>query len=145
MMMNDSLRKPYLDALQAGWGAYVERFGKFSPQEQTDFLKKQGYASLGLLLGHVVAWWEDGMPVVEARLRDPKSPLIEYDVDAFNARAVERFSQVDEATVLQLFEDRRKAWIKLVESLTDEAFSNKKMLNRLNVELIGHLEEHEIP
>ncbi len=85
------------------------------------------------------------MPAMEKRLAGPDSPSQEYDVDAFNARAVERLNQVDEATVIQTFEARRKDWIKLVESLPEEALSNKKLMARLHIELIGHLEEHEIP
>lgn len=144
MDMTEQIREPYINSLQNGWGTYVERVKRLSPQGQADYLHKQGYASLASLLGHVIAWWEQGMPAVENSLVDPDSPSQDYDVDAFNARAVERFNQVDEATIIQTFEARRKDWIKLVENLPEVAFSNEKLLARLYIELIGHLEEHEI-
>ncbi len=143
--MADQKRQPYLDALQNGWGTYLERVKRLSSKDQADFLKKQGYACLGDLLGHVVAWWETGMPDVEKRLFYTDSPVQEYDVDDFNARAVARFSKFDESDVIQTFENKRKEWIKLVENLPDEAFSNQKLVSRLNIELIGHLEEHKLP
>ncbi len=142
--MDDLWRAPYLHALQDGWGTYVDCFRQFSAQQQDDFLKKQGYARLGDLLGHVIAWWEEGLPVVRRRLTDPDSPSQEYDVDDFNACAVKRFSQFDEATVIEMFEARRQDWIKLVESLPETAQSNKLLIERLHIELIGHLSEHEI-
>ena len=143
--MTEQFREPYIDSLQNGWGTYVERVKRLSPQGQADFLKKQGFARLADLLGHVIAWWEEGLAAVEKRLADPNFFSQEYDVDVFNARAVERFSHIDEATVIQTFEARRKDWIKLVESLPQTAFSDKEVLGRLHVELIGHLEEHPIP
>jgi hypothetical protein len=145
MLMAEPLWKPYLDALQNGWGTYVERVKQLSPQRQAEFLERQGYVRLGDLLGHVIAWWEDGLPAIEEMLIDPSRPSQEYDVDAFNAQAVKRFSSIDEATIIQDFEAMRNAWIRLVESLPEGAFSNKKLLSRLHIELIGHLEEHKIP
>jgi hypothetical protein len=142
--MSELTCHPYIDALENGWGTYVKRIKRLSAQEQLDFLNEQGYACLGDLLGHIIAWWEMGMPAVQNLLRDPELSPEEYDVDAFNARAVERFSKIDEARVIQTFEATRNAWIKLVENLPERAFSNKKLVARMDIELIGHLDEHEI-
>jgi hypothetical protein len=142
--MSELTSRQYIDALENGWGTYVGRIKRLSAQEESDFLNEQGYACLGDLLGHIIAWWEVGMPAVQNLLRDPELSPEEYDVDAFNARAVERFSKIDEARVIQTFEATRNAWIKLVENLPEQAFSNKKLVARLDIELIGHLDEHKL-
>jgi predicted HD superfamily hydrolase involved in NAD metabolism len=68
-----------------------------------------------------------------------------FDVDAFNARAVERFRGLDEPAVVQAFETARQAWLDLVARLPDDALRNKKIADRLHIEIIGHLAEHAIP
>jgi hypothetical protein len=58
--------------------------------------------------------------------------------------AVARFNQVDEPSVVDIFEARRKAWINLVDNLPATAFSNKRLVARHDIEPIGHLAEHKI-
>jgi hypothetical protein len=138
-------REQILATLQNGWGTYVERFQRLSPEAQAAFLIEQGYARLADLLAHVIAWWEEGKRVIENLLDDPGFNLPEYDVDSFNAQAVERFHNLGEPAVIQSFEQMREAWLHLVTSLPDEAFQNQKIVDRLHIEVIGHLEEHPIP
>ncbi len=68
-----------------------------------------------------------------------------YEVDAFNAQAVQRFSQLDELTVIQSFESMRGALLDFVTSLPEDAFQNNKIVERLYIEVLDHLKEHEIP
>ena len=141
--MNQS-HKQVLEALQVSWAAYVERFRRLTPEEQECFLFRQGYARFADLLAHVTAWWEDAIHTIRARLADPRLPLKEYDVDAFNAKAVERARERSEAEVIQSFEAARRELLALVQSLPEEAFENDRIAKRLYVEAVGHLEEHEI-
>jgi hypothetical protein len=142
--MTELTREQVVSALQDGWGNYVERFERLSPEAQAAFLARQGYARLADLLGHVIAWWEEGQPAISALLDDPNFNSPDYDVDAFNARAVERFRGLDEPAVIHMFEAARQAWLALVARLPDDALRNKRIAGRLHIEIIGHLGEHAI-
>jgi hypothetical protein len=137
-------RGQIISALQGGWGTYVERFKRLSPEAQAAFLARQGYARLADLLAHVVAWWEEGQRAILALLEDPNFSSPDYDVDAFNARAVERFRGLDEPAVVHAFEAARQAWLDLAARLPDDVLQNKKIADRLYIEIIGHLGEHDI-
>ena len=102
--MPEVTREQTLDALQNGWATYVDRFHALSPEAQAQFLKEQGYARFADLLGHVTAWWQEGEMVINGILKDPEYRWASYDVDAFNAQAVRRFSDIDEAVVVGSFE-----------------------------------------
>jgi hypothetical protein len=142
--MTELTREEIISALQDGWGTYVERFEHLSSEAQAACLARQGYARLADLLGHVIAWWEEGLQAIPALLDDPHFSSPDYDVDAFNARAVERFHGMDEPAVLHAFEAARQAWLALVVRLPDDALQNQKIAQRLHIELIGHLAEHAI-
>jgi hypothetical protein len=142
--MTELTREQVVGALQDGWGNYVERFEHLSPKMQAAFLARQGYARLADLLGHVIAWWEEGLQAVPALLDDPTFSSPDHDVDAFNAQAVGRFRGLDEPAVIQIFEGARQAWLALVARLPDDALRNKRIAGRLHIEIIGHLAEHVI-
>ena len=144
MPMTGLTRGQIISALRDGWGTYVERFERLSPEAQAAFLARQGYARLADLLGHVVAWWEEGQRATLALLDDPNFSSPDYDVDAFNARAVERFHGLDEPAVVHAFEAARRAWLDVVARLPDDVLQNKKIADRLHIEIIGHLGEHDI-
>ncbi len=138
-------REQVLENIQKDWGVYVERFRGLSSQEQAAFLAKQGYARLGDLLAHVIAWWQACQHDVGARLADPASPEPNYDIDAFNARAVERFSGQDEPAIVEAFEAQRAAMLDFVARLPEAAFQNQSIVERLHIEFVGHLQDHAVP
>ena len=143
--MTGLIREQYLAVIQDEWGAYVECFQALSPQAQAAFLAKQGYTRLADLLAHIIAWWEMGQRAIPALLSNPAFHEQDYDVDAFNARAVERFSELDESTVLQAFKAQHAAMTDLVAHLPAAAFQDQRILDRLHIEFVGHLREHELP
>ena len=65
-------------------------------------------------------------------------------MDAFNAEAVSRFSDLDEDSLVGSFLNLRSAWLDLVNDLPDEAFQDPRVRDRLHIELVGHLAEHAI-
>jgi hypothetical protein len=138
-------RKQVLGILQIGWATYVERFYCLSPEAQATFLVKQGYARFADVLAHIIAWWEEGQRAIENLLNDPNFNAPAYDVDAFNAQAIERFRGLSDPAVIQYFEETRKALRDLVINLPNDAFLNKKIIERLHIEVVGHLGEHDIP
>jgi len=143
--MDSLTRRQVLENIQNEWGTYVERYHSLSAQAQAAFLARQGYARLGDLLAHVIAWWEVSQRAIAARLVDPAFQEPDYDVDAFNARAVERFSGVDEEGIVWAFEAQRAAMVDLVAHLPDAAFQNPLITDRLHMEFVGHLQEHALP
>ncbi len=138
-------RELVLKTLQEGWGMYVGRFRKLSPEGQAAFLAQQGYARLADLLAHVIGWWREGQHAVTLRLIQPDYAAPDYAVDDFNARAVAAFAHADEAAVIRTYEETRQAWVALVNRLPAEAFENPQQAQRLEIEVIGHLAEHALP
>ncbi len=145
MPMTELTREQVVSTLRDDWGTYVERFERLSPEARAAFLARQGYARLADLLAHVVAWWEEGLQAIPALLDDPNLSSPDYDVDTFNAQAVERFRGLDELAVIRAFEAVRQAWLDLVARLPDDALRNRRITDRLHIEVIGHLAEHVIP
>ena len=143
--MADLTRTELIAALNDGWGTYVARYRALSPGEQQKWLAAQGYPTLGDLLAHVVAWWVDGEQVIAHVAADPAYPLRDYDVDTFNAEAVAQYAGLDEAAMVAAYEQARAAWVALISGLSDAAFHNPKIADRLYPEIIGHLEEHALP
>ncbi len=137
-------RETFQSRLRDDWRNYVERFNRLAPAEQQAFLEKQGYARLGDLLGHIIAWWQDGAQVIASMRADPAYPLGDYDVDAFNARAVERFRPHSDAEIVQVFTTQQQAMLDLVNSLSQRELEQENINTRLYYEIIMHWSEHEL-
>jgi len=145
MIMTTLTRQEVLNILQGDWAAYVQQFRHLSPEAQSTFLVKQGYAQFADLLSHIIAWWDVGCHSIEKYISDPRFRPIEYDVDAFNAKAVAKTAGLDEDTVIESFEKMRGFLIDFVKALPSNAFENEKVVNQFNMELVGHLRDHKIP
>ena len=137
-------REQFLDRLQSSWQNYAGRFYRLSPQAQKIFLEKQGYAKLAGLLGHIVAWWQDGVEQVQKMRVDPAFTNPDYDVDLFNARAVEKFGSLDESEVVRIYETQRRAEVDLVSRLTKAELESESINTRLYYDIIMHWDEHPL-
>ncbi len=138
-------REQILTSLHTEWGTFVERFQRLSPEAQAVYLQQQGYARFADLLAHIIAWCEDALQAIPAMLDDPGYASPEHDVDSFNARAVERFRNLDEPAVTTVFMDLYQQWLLLANRLPDAAFQNDNISQRLHIEIIGHFAEHRVP
>jgi hypothetical protein len=145
MIMTTLTRQDVLNILQVDWGTYVLRFRCLSPEAKSAFLVKQGYARFADLLSHIIAWWDVGSHSIEKYIADPGFGPVEYDVDAFNATAVAKTAGLDDDTVIESFEKMRGFLIDFVKKLPETAFENEKVVNQFNMELVGHLRDHNIP
>jgi hypothetical protein len=143
--MEKFTRQQFLDRLQNNWLDYAGRFHRLAPADQKAFLVKQGYANLAGLLGHIVAWWQAGVEVVQKMRSDPAFANPDYDVDSFNARAVARFGGLDEAEVVRTYEAQRQTMIDLVNGLTADELDSERINTRLYYEIIMHWDEHTLP
>ncbi len=138
-------RQDVLTILQGDWGTYVQRYRNLLPEARSAFLVKQGYVCFADLLSHIVAWWDVGYHSIEKYISDPGFQPPEYDVDAFNARAVAKTTGLDEDTVVNSYEKMRGLLIDFVKALPESAFENEKVVNQFNMELVGHYRDHNIP
>jgi hypothetical protein len=138
----DSLKLDVFKTLETDWGSYVEKIQALPPLERQAFVERQGYRRLADLLAHVIAWWEEGLPAIDALIADPQWVTPDYEVDAFNAAAVARFASWDEGAVIALFEKRRREWVELVERIPEEAWQIPDLGKRVEIEIIGHYGGH---
>lgn len=139
-------RSRFLDTLNHEWAIFPHRLEQFAPSKRDAYLETQGYpGNPNGLLGHILAWWEDGSQVVERMRREPGFDNPEYDVDAFNARAVGRFGPLSLEKIIETYEAMRVSMVALVTSLSDSELLDERINNRLRYEIIVHLEEHPLP
>jgi hypothetical protein len=137
-------RQEVLNLLLGDWAEYIHGFRSLSPEAQSAFLGQQGYARFADLLAHIMAWWKVCHQAVERYVADPAAEPMEYDVDAFNARAVAEVSRLDDKEVIGSFEKMRRFMIEFVKGLPDTAFDNERVVNQLEMDFVGHLDEHKI-
>lgn len=142
--MEKILRNTFVERLQNEWGGLVGRWQRLSAAGQQEYLVQQGYARLGDLLAHVIAWWQDGCAVIEVMRGDAQAPLGEYDVDSFNASAVEKYKAHSQEELIALYESQRQVMLKLVQSLPDSELYQENINQRLFYEIIQHWKEHTI-
>jgi hypothetical protein len=136
-------KSEYLTCLQQNWANLLPHYQALSLQDQAAYLQTQGYETLSGFLGHVIAWWSDAERVITRLRQDLASPLPDYEVDKFNALAVERFGGLEETQVIKLFTAQREHMQTLVESLTESELSSSSINTRLFYEILGHWEEHK--
>ncbi len=133
-----------LDMLQREWAAYPERFRALSEEEQKKFLLKQGFARFRDLLAHIVAWWEEGLQLIDSVAKDPSYRMPDKDIDAYNAQVVEMFGALDEADVWKRYEATRAALIELIMNLPGEVYEHKQVQAWLKSDVIEHYFDHAV-
>jgi hypothetical protein len=141
--MPEVTRKELLQALEREWGTYVERYRALSVDGKERFVRAQGFARFADILAHFIAWWEEGIKALEKMLHDPTYKEPDYSVDEFNAQAVARFAAMEENAVVAVFEDLRQKMVRLVDELPENAFHQTRVIDRLHIEILGHMEEHK--
>jgi hypothetical protein len=142
--MDDFSLENVKKCLKKQWGSYVERVNQLSPEERQRYLKHQGYARLADLLAHVAAWWQRGMQLIMVYQRDSSFQPPDVDVDAFNAEAVASVRNLSEAEVIAHYEGRRLQMLELIKSLTEVDLQSDPIKRQLNMDVVGHYEEHII-
>lgn len=129
-----------LDTLENEWNTYIEDFEKI--EDKDAFLKKQGVGNFRELLGHVIAWWEQGEQVITGMLKDPGYKPQDLDTDAFNAEVAAAYRDRPESGVRERFELKRQEMIRLVNSLPESAFANRDIEGWLAADVAEHYDEH---
>lgn len=133
-----------LDNLNKDWESYPDRFRELDPAQQAIFLQEQGYASFHDLLAHIVAWWEEAIKIVDAIMDLEELPTRQYDLDAFNADAINNFKNWKDTDLLFHYENLRQALIDLVVDLPENGLENQRVNGWLNACLVEHFHMHDI-
>lgn len=131
-----------LDYITIEWKTYIERFNSLSKAEQEKRVASTGYTRFRDILAHVLAWWEEGMPILSALAENREYERKKYDYDAFNAEAVAKYADWDEAAFLARFEEVRQEAEAGIRSMNEAAFENRRIKSWANGIFIHHAREH---
>ena len=131
-----------IDYLNIEWGTYIERFNRLPKEEQEKRVKKMGYESFRDMLAHILAWWEEGMPIILAIAENREFERKKYDFDVFNAEAVAKYKSWDEAEFLAHFERTRQKMGTDLKSMNEAVFENRRVRSWANGIFIHHAREH---
>ena len=131
-----------LDYINIEWGTYIERFNRLPKEKQGKRVKTMGYESFRDMLAHILAWWEEGMPIILAIAEDRPFERRKYDYDIFNAEAVAKYKSWDEREFLAHFEKTRQKMGADLKSVNEAAFENRRVRSWANGIFIHHAREH---
>jgi hypothetical protein len=131
-----------LDYINLEWGTYAERFNRLPKTEQEARLKTLGFESFRDMLAHILAWWEEGMPIIRAIAEEREFERKKYDYDAFNAEAVAKYKSWDEGEFAAHFEKTRQETEAGIQRMNEAVFENRRVRSWANGIFIHHAREH---
>jgi len=131
-----------LEYIEQEWGTYVERFRRLPKEEQEKRVKEQGYERFRDMLAHILAWWDEGMGIILAIAEERPFERKKYDFDAFNAEAVAKYKDRDEAKFMAHFEKTRQKMGADLRSMNEAVFENRRVRTWLYGIIHHHAREH---
>ena len=131
-----------LDYVNNEWGTYTERYARLSKAEQAKRVKEMGYERFRDMLAHILAWWDEGMDIILAIAQEKEYERKKYDFDTFNAEAVAKYKDWDEAAFLNQFEKTRQKIGADLGSMNEAVFENRRVKNWVHGIFIHHAREH---
>ena len=137
-------KRDIVNKLEVEWPQLIGSYKKLDPGQQALYLHNQGYARFADLVAHFTAWWELAMKVIAIKQKDPAYFFPDINVDEFNAAAVEDAKDLSEEQVLAVFEQTRIKFIECVRNLSEGDLENPNIIKQLEIDVFGHLGEHEI-
>lgn len=137
-----SYKQRTMNFLEIEWATYIERFNRLPELDGAQRVRRQGYERFRDMLAHILTWWEDVMPTILAIAENREFERKKYDFDAFNAAAVAKYKDWDEAEFLAHFERTRQKAAEDLRSVNEEAFDDKRIRGRINGIFIHHAREH---
>ena len=135
-------KKRTLEYIHNEWERYIERFNHLPKDLQEKRVKAMGYESFRDMLAHILAWWEEGMPILLAIVGNREYERKKYDFDLFNAEAVAKYKTWDEREFLAHFEKTRQKMAADLASISEAAFDNRRIKSWANGIFIHHAREH---
>jgi len=131
-----------LDFLEIEWATYIERFQRWPVEYGLERVQEQGYERFRDMLAHIVAWWEEGMPVILAVAEGREYQRKIYDFDVFNAGAVAKYKDWHEQEFFIHFEKTRQKAAADLRSMNETAWENRRVRAWANGIFIHHAREH---
>lgn len=138
---------PFLavDMLENNWATYIQDYNCLEPENQKEFLSRQGFGSFHDLLAHIIGWWEEAARVINGILASPAFMWQDPEADAFNRELIQKFSAWSDEDLFKHYESVRLALVELVERLPEDAFLNKDIESWLASDIVKHYDDHPIP
>lgn len=136
------LKQRTLGFLEIEWATYVKRFNRWPADEGERRVKMQGYPRFRDMLAHIVSWWEEAMPIILAIAENREYERKKYDFDVFNAEAIARYQDWDEAQFLAHFEAVRVKTTAGLKAMNESAWENRRVRSWINGVFIHHAREH---
>ena len=135
-------RRRTLEYIDQEWGTYVERFLHLPREEREKRVEAQGYERFRDVLAHILAWWEEGMGVIRAISEERPFERKKHDFETFNAEAVAKYRDWDEAEFMAHFEKTRQKMEADLRSMKEAVFENRRVKAWLQAVVIHHAREH---
>jgi hypothetical protein len=131
-----------INFLEVEWANYIPNFNRWSVEYGEERVRKQGYAQFRDMLAHIVAWWEEAMPIIVALSEEREYERKKYDYAAFNAEAVAKYKTLPENIFLAHFEKTRQKAVVDLKSIYKDSYENRRIQNWVNGVFIKHAREH---
>ena len=131
-----------LEYIEQEWGTYVERFLHLPEDVQEKRVKDMGYDRFRDMLAHILAWWDEGMEIIRAVAEDRPFERKQYDFDVFNAEAVAKYKDWDEAEFISHFEKTCQRAEADLKSMDEAVFENRRVRAWLHAVFYHHAREH---
>jgi hypothetical protein len=131
-----------INFLEVEWANYVSNFSRWSVEYGEERVRQQGYAQFRDMLAHIVAWWEEAMPIVVALSEEREYERKKYDYAVFNAEAVTKYKTLPENIFLAHFEKTRQKAVVDLKSIYKDSYENRRIQNWVNGVFIKHAREH---
>ena len=131
-----------LEYVEQEWGTYVERFQRLPQAGQEKRVKQQGYERFRDLLAHILAWWEEGKGIIHSIEAGRESASRKNEFDEFNAEAVAKYKDWDEAEFMAHFEKTRQKMGADLRSMDEAVFENRRVKAWIHAVIMHHAREH---
>jgi hypothetical protein len=131
-----------LDYVAEEWGTYVERFCRLPKAEGEKRVRKMGYERFRDMLAHILAWWEEGMGIINSIAGNREFERKKYDFDVFNAEAVAKYKDWNEGDFMAHFEKTRQKMEADLKSMDEAVFENRRVRAWLHGIIFHHAREH---
>jgi len=131
-----------LDHIRQEWGTYVERYHRLPVDQREKRVKEMGFETFQDMLAHILAWWDEGMGIITAIAEERPFERRKYDFDAFNAEAVAKYKDWDEAEFMSQFEKTRQKMESDLGSMEEAVFENRRVKAWLQAVIYHHAREH---
>lgn len=137
-----SRKQRAIDFVEIEWATYIERFNRLPKLDGLQRVRRQGYDQFRDMLAHILSWWEEMLPDIIALAEGREIERKKYDFDVFNAEAVAKYKDWDEAEFLAHFEKSRQKAAADFKSMNEAAFEDKRVWGRIHGIFIHHAREH---